>query len=349
MRPQGYDSDHSQAFDHHTLPTVADTPADRELKPVATKGRPQKQCDHCRSARKSRSHHARCDCGEKMEQLLGHADGDDSSSAVEMVEHDCCCIHGGPCVCGKKKGPGSTAAQHILAGRSRFPALSSTRRLTKAIDASPKPGDTPEDNTDVPSIACRASQPQAPRGPIAEQAAYTSLASEPGPSGMQENSIGNPALDYGGSNLFTSPMDLTHYPLDSLSWTGDLDAAGLDALGLGYNNLPPEALNMASNTAPSPVPPADIQSNEALNVEQWTDLNPLPSSIYDGNDFLAWHDPALSIAGNAWDVPFTNLDPLWSAEGLPLDLNVISGDFTQPPLHGDDFTQRGASGPDGSS
>lgn len=40
-------------------------PTDRELKMIAPKGRPVKQCEHCRSARKDKSHHAKCDCGSK--------------------------------------------------------------------------------------------------------------------------------------------------------------------------------------------------------------------------------------------------------------------------------------------
>lgn len=40
-------------------------PPDRPLKHIAPKGRPVKQCEHCRDARKSKSHHAKCDCGSK--------------------------------------------------------------------------------------------------------------------------------------------------------------------------------------------------------------------------------------------------------------------------------------------
>ena len=41
---------------------------DRELHFIAPKGRPVKQCDHCRGARKSKSHHAKCDCGGRKER-----------------------------------------------------------------------------------------------------------------------------------------------------------------------------------------------------------------------------------------------------------------------------------------
>lgn len=39
---------------------------DRPLTHIAKKGRPVSQCAHCRTLRKSRSAHVKCDCGEKM-------------------------------------------------------------------------------------------------------------------------------------------------------------------------------------------------------------------------------------------------------------------------------------------
>ena len=43
---------------------------DRDLFPIAPKGRPVKQCEHCRSARKDKSHHAKCNCGNKKHKDL---------------------------------------------------------------------------------------------------------------------------------------------------------------------------------------------------------------------------------------------------------------------------------------
>ncbi|KAB5583317.1 hypothetical protein GE09DRAFT_296693 [Coniochaeta sp. 2T2.1] len=70
---------------------------DRELQHIKKKGRPVSQCQHCRSLRKSRSAHTRCDCGEKMFKCAhlkttheGHTDS-------------CCCNHGGRCTCCHKK------------------------------------------------------------------------------------------------------------------------------------------------------------------------------------------------------------------------------------------------------
>ncbi|KAF2098185.1 hypothetical protein NA57DRAFT_76979 [Rhizodiscina lignyota] len=64
---------------------------DRELHFIAPKGRPVKQCDHCRGARKSKSHHAKCDCGGRKER-----------GEVKLDDKNCCCTLGDNCICGLK-------------------------------------------------------------------------------------------------------------------------------------------------------------------------------------------------------------------------------------------------------
>lgn len=45
--------------------TALTFPPDRHLVFVAKKGRPVSQCTHCRSLRKSRSQHVKCECRDK--------------------------------------------------------------------------------------------------------------------------------------------------------------------------------------------------------------------------------------------------------------------------------------------
>ncbi|EPE08008.1 copper fist dna binding domain-containing protein [Ophiostoma piceae UAMH 11346] len=65
---------------------------ERPLQHINKKGRPVTQCQHCRSQRKNRSAHVKCDCGEKTTKCvhLGAKDGHRES---------CCCNHGGDCSC----------------------------------------------------------------------------------------------------------------------------------------------------------------------------------------------------------------------------------------------------------
>jgi hypothetical protein len=91
--------------------------SERPLQHINKKGRPVSQCSHCRTMRKSRSAHVRCDCGG----LKGHSkgacpnDGDtqgerpwDTTGITTTVSDihvadNCCCSHGSRCTCAVKK------------------------------------------------------------------------------------------------------------------------------------------------------------------------------------------------------------------------------------------------------
>jgi hypothetical protein len=81
-------------------------------------GRPLTQCPHCRTLRKSRSAHVRCDCGEKGHSKAactnegGDSHGEHFSTEGEApqqqfltidVADNCCCSHGARCSCALKK------------------------------------------------------------------------------------------------------------------------------------------------------------------------------------------------------------------------------------------------------
>ncbi|KAK3342517.1 hypothetical protein B0H65DRAFT_221813 [Neurospora tetraspora] len=70
---------------------------DRPLQHINKKGRPVSQCQHCRSMRKYRASHVKCDCGEKTSKCI-HL-----QVTVEGHKESCCCNHGGRCTCCHKK------------------------------------------------------------------------------------------------------------------------------------------------------------------------------------------------------------------------------------------------------
>ncbi|TDZ25486.1 Copper resistance protein CRF1 [Colletotrichum orbiculare MAFF 240422] len=74
--------------------------SDRPLQHINKKGRPVSQCQHCRSMRKSRAAHVKCDCGEKTNKCA-HL-----QPTIEGHRETCCCNHGGRCTCSHKKEPG---------------------------------------------------------------------------------------------------------------------------------------------------------------------------------------------------------------------------------------------------
>jgi hypothetical protein len=69
--------------------------SDRPLQHINKKGRPVSQCQHCRTLRKSRSAHVRCDCGGEKVHTKG--------ACAEVESQDCCCSHGARCTCALKK------------------------------------------------------------------------------------------------------------------------------------------------------------------------------------------------------------------------------------------------------
>ncbi|KAK9440967.1 uncharacterized protein VB005_05602 [Metarhizium brunneum] len=73
--------------------------SDRPLQHINKKGRPVSQCHHCRTMRKSRSAHVKCDCGEKTSKCA-HL-----QQPVDGHKETCCCNHGGRCTCAHKKEP----------------------------------------------------------------------------------------------------------------------------------------------------------------------------------------------------------------------------------------------------
>ncbi|WQF86242.1 Putative copper fist DNA-binding domain-containing protein [Colletotrichum destructivum] len=73
--------------------------SDRPLQHINKKGRPVSQCQHCRSMRKSRSAHIKCDCGEKTSKCA-HL-----QPTLDGHRETCCCNHGGRCTCSHKKEP----------------------------------------------------------------------------------------------------------------------------------------------------------------------------------------------------------------------------------------------------
>ncbi|POS85936.1 hypothetical protein EPUL_004309 [Erysiphe pulchra] len=72
--------------------------SDRPLQHINKKGRPVSQCQHCRTLRKSRSAHVRCDCSSEKSHTK------EASTAEGVVQvGSCLCSIGGRCTCATKK------------------------------------------------------------------------------------------------------------------------------------------------------------------------------------------------------------------------------------------------------
>lgn len=138
-------------------------PSDRELTLVPKKGRPVTQCQHCRSERKKRSAHVKCDCGETdkahhpKEKCIHlreaeerakfgyyedhHAEKDNAHLAAVAEEQGCCCHHGGKCTCSilKRDPDEDAAAPHGPAVKPRLEKTSSDGAITVFTNGHHKP------------------------------------------------------------------------------------------------------------------------------------------------------------------------------------------------------------------
>jgi hypothetical protein len=99
------------------------------------------QCTHCRTLRKSRSAHVRCDCGGEKAHAKGACALDGDSQA-----DNCCCSHGGRCSCALKKEhldpvpeSDSDEASSISTGRPRALTAQSESSLTIFTNGHHKP------------------------------------------------------------------------------------------------------------------------------------------------------------------------------------------------------------------
>ncbi|QSZ35945.1 hypothetical protein DSL72_007067 [Monilinia vaccinii-corymbosi] len=90
--------------------------SERPLQHINKKGRPVSQCTHCRTLRKSRAAHVRCECGsekghskgscpesgETQGELLRDPSGPTNRVSDIIVADTCCCSHGARCSCALK-------------------------------------------------------------------------------------------------------------------------------------------------------------------------------------------------------------------------------------------------------
>ncbi|KKZ60239.1 hypothetical protein EMCG_05049 [[Emmonsia] crescens] len=114
--------------------------ADRPLSHINKKGRPVSQCPHCRSLRKARTTHTKCECGEKAHtkaECLVKEPGDNQAGNRKQ----CCCSHGARCTCAAKRDSNLETVPELGPPRSGEASHLGQRRLhiatTKTDDTLP--------------------------------------------------------------------------------------------------------------------------------------------------------------------------------------------------------------------
>lgn len=114
---------------------------DRELHHINPKGRPVKQCEHCRLARRSKSQHGKCDCGDKKDKAKS-IERDEATTGSPR----CTCHLGTPCVCCSRREtepktvyPPRKTDSHSLKLKPRLTQAHSESALTVFVNGHHKP------------------------------------------------------------------------------------------------------------------------------------------------------------------------------------------------------------------
>jgi hypothetical protein len=220
--------------------------ADRPLQHINKKGRPVSQCQHCRSLRKSRSAHVRCECGEKSHNK-GACAHDGESQA-----DNCCCSHGGRCSCALKKEhldpvPESDSDEAAL------PSISSDRRRPRAL--------TVQSENSLTTFVNGHHKPVHKHNTMAHKCGLPYVVPR--------------STTFQGS----SPGGLANRSVDNLPHTNTVDALHSDSLIKDSIVSAQQEQRMVKSEHGSPITISPIS-----NLDQWNNLPPLDISNLPGEE-----------------------------------------------------------------
>lgn len=298
------------------------THLDRELHHINPKGRPVKQCEHCRGARKSKSHHAKCDCGEKRDRRKDKGDAGGNGNR-------CQCHSGAPCLCGVKKDSidlkldtsKHTLSLHAQRAKPKLMSTQSESTLTVFSNGHHKPVHRNNLSAHVSGAPYSIGRPHTLHGSAAF-ASYTQSHSSRKPEGVPKRSMDTHSLS---NTDYHTMFGSAQRPLNGMPATpiaGSLNPSTYqDSIFASY-----------SRERNSPVEtPVDAFS------QQWP-WNGAAASFNQNYGFgslsTSPSQDCLPNMDNDWALPSAGLtNPLWSAGDLPLDPSKLNDTVAQPISH----------------
>lgn len=312
------------------------THTDRELKHINPKGRPVKQCEHCRGARKSKSHHAKCDCGDKKDKAKDKGD-------LKVDENSCCCHHGAKCICGLTKDSldlkvdtsSLKLSQHGAKAKPRLTTTHSESTLTVFANGHHKPCHRLNNAAHVSGAPYKIPRPHTLHGPSALgnythdslRNIYGRIEGLPAQRSMDTLSLTDSTF-YG---LFGSTQrSVDSLPLTPLTGTLDCNGNDYERQKALFSNQNSTILGQDGNSPES-------QLSDTFSTQPWSWNNTvLPGNNQYGLESLSTSPSQefLPITGDDWAIPSAGLgNPLWSAGDLPLDPSKLTKKVTQPISH----------------
>lgn len=324
---------------------------DRDLHHINPKGRPVKQCEHCRGARKSKSHHAKCDCGDKKDKtsIKGDATGmvtagtavlDDSDTSLA---HDdgCQCHFGGKCLCGIKKEDLDLRLEtgrqtlHDARAKPKLSATHSESHLTVFANGHHKPCHRNNNSAHVSGLPYKIPRPHTLHGHSAFAALGQTTMTPNQPEVPATRSMDTLSLS---NNDFYAMFGSTQQPADALPV---VNASSQDAIPFN-DNLFTGQLNSFAQDGESP----NSNVSDTFSNQQWpwtttSTVTPVNGTFVYGSLSTSPSQDCLPNLGSDWSIPSAGFNPLWSAGDLPLDPSKFSDSLTQPISHSGESKQSG--------
>ncbi|KAJ4359842.1 transcriptional activator haa1 [Didymosphaeria variabile] len=314
---------------------------DRELHHINPKGRPVKQCEHCRGARKSKSHHAKCECGDrkdkhkdkgdsKGEQPVDEGTGEISNPATVHDNH-CGCHSGAKCICGIKKEPAdlrldtSKQTLHDVRARPKVTATHSESNLTVFANGHHRPCHRNNNTAHISGAPYKIPRPHTLHGSAFEQYMKTSSYSQPeAPAQRSADTFSLSNRDF--YTMLGAAPQIDALPLTPIS--GSLDTSNYQ-----------ESI-FANRSAAFPqenCSPTETHLTDAIGAPQWPWSNSLASVTPNfgyGSLSTSPSQDCLSNLDTEWPIPSAGLThPTWSAGDLPLDTSNLADSVVQPISH----------------
>ncbi|KAK1917484.1 hypothetical protein P3342_000197 [Pyrenophora teres f. teres] len=308
---------------------------DRDLHHINPKGRPVKQCEHCRGARKSKSHHAKCDCGDKKDKDLHKDKGD-----AKTHDNRCQCHSGGKCLCGTKKEDielkvdTSRQTLHDARAKPKLTGTHSESHLTVFANGHHKPCHRNNNSAHISGLPYKIPRPHTLHGhsafaALSQDKAFRSKPDVSATRSMDTHSVSN--NDY--HTMFGSTQRCADKPLTPNA-AGSLDA-------FSFQDMFSNQTAMYSQEGASP----DSNVSDTFPSQQWpwiaNNITPVNSTFSVGSLSTSPSQDCLPNLDNDWITSSAGFDPIWSATDLPLDPSKFNDDLAQPISHSGESKQSG--------
>ncbi|KAF1977315.1 hypothetical protein BU23DRAFT_452671 [Bimuria novae-zelandiae CBS 107.79] len=311
---------------------------DRELHHINPKGRPVKQCEHCRGARKAKAHHVRCECGDRKDKHKdrGDAKGEQpvDAGAGEIPNHaivhdnHCGCHSGSKCMCGSKKEAvelrldTSKQTLHDVRTRPKVTATHSESNLTVFANGHHRPCHRNNNTAHVSGAPYKIPRPHTLHGTAFEQFVKVS------PYDQSDAPIQRSADTFSLSNQ-------DFYTMLGAGPQNDVPPQTPVSGSLDTSNYPESVFIKRSTTLPQEnCSPTETRLTDAIGAPQWPWSNTLasmPRNFGYGSLSTSPSQDCLPNFDVEWSIPSAGLShPTWSAGDLPLDTSHMADSVMQP-------------------